>query len=347
MLKKALFILTSILIGFLLVTNGYYICFYNVFQKLTLEAVENNDYKEAGKYYAYSFDYDNAIYSETLEDGTHIDIYPALNIYARDAKKDDTTVQYSTIESSIQFALFNLPSEFALADKTVSEGETAVKGGVKLEFGDKSVFFAFMPSDLESYYSYAAYYNFMPFTIHYVDYVSKMTEAGIDLNAVPTIQILDGDNDSVYTVVCETALFDTDFHNAYYDTVTQYNELSKKDALEGTTSEELTTLVETINKTTDDNGFVKQHSVEIVTKSNAFYIRLGLMLGAFLVLDFLIGFLLFRKKKPTKFVPRKPMMSKPVSNGPKLNYQPEQFSRKDFIDAEETVTEEVVEETNE
>ena len=40
------------------------------------------------------------------------------------------------------------------------------------------------------------------------------------------------------------------------------------------------------------------------------------------------------------------MMSKPVSNGPKLNYQPEQFSRKDFIDAEQTTAEEVVEALN-
>ena len=347
MIKKALFILTSILIGFMLVTNGYYICFYNVFQNFTEEAVEAKDYEDAAKYYAYSFDYEN-VYKADMEDGTHIEFYSALNMYARDAvKEDETKVQYETLESTIQFALFHLPEEFALTDKTVSEGETPVKGGIELVYGDKKVFFEFMPSETESFYSYAEYYNFLPYTIHYADYVSRLEKEGIDVNSITSnILIYDGNNDTVYDLNVQKALFDTEFHAAYYDTITKYNDLKKADALSGETSEEATTLVETISKVADDKGFEKQHTVDVIFKSGAFYWRIGLMIGAFLVLDFLIGFLLFRKKKPSKFVPRKPMMSKPaINNGPKLNYQPEQFSRKDFIDAQEEVNEEVAEES--
>lgn len=345
MIKKVLFILTSILIGFMLVTNGYYICFYNVFQKNTEKVVAEGNYLEANKYYAYSFDYDNAFFSKPFEDGTHIDMYSALNIYARDIKKEDgTSVQYETIESSIQFAIFNLPEDFALADPAPAEGQTAIKGGVKLLYdGDKSVFFEFMPRENESYYSYSEYYNFLPFTIHYADYISKLAVAEIDpTSMVKSVVIYDGPNDSSYTLDINAVLFDTQFHNSYYETITKYNDLKKKDALEGTTSEEYETIINSIAQITTDKGFEKQHNVDIIFKSGAFIWRLGLMIGIFLVLDFAIGFLLFRKKKPGKFVPRKPMMSKPANNnGPKLNYQPEQFSRKDFIDADDTLTEEV------
>lgn len=344
MIKKLLFILTSVLVGFLLVTNGYYICFYNVFQKFTEEVVSEGNYLEAGKYYAYSFDYENAFYNADLEDGSHIDMYSALNIYARDEKKDDSTVQYETIESTIQFSMFNLPADFSFTEATPAEGETAVKGGVELVYGDKSVFFYFMPREEESYYSYAEYYNFLPFTIHYADYVAKLTEAEIDLNSTTTdVKVYDAVNDTVYSLGVKAQLFNTDFHNNYYELVTRYNDLKKSDALNGTTSEEYETLINNINQITTDNNYAKQHNVNVVLKSQAFIVRLGLMIGIFLVLDFAIGFLLFRKKKPAKFVPRKPMMSKPVTNnGPKLNYQPEQFSRKDFVEAEEVVTEETV-----
>ena len=350
MLKKALFILTSILLGFLIVTNGYYIVFYNVFQKFTEEVVAEGNYLEAGKYYSYSFDYDNAFFKGDFEDGTHIDMYSALNIYARDYQKDENTkVQGETIESSVQFAIFNLPEDFALADKGKVEGEEEVKGKVELVYGDKTVAFYFMPRENESYYSYSEYYNFLPFTIHYLDYVTRLTEAEIALDT-PTsaIKIYDGNNDTVYTLDVQAKLFDTNFHNYYYETIEKYNALKKADALSGETSEGYETIINSINKITTDNKYAQQHNVDIIFKSKAFIIRLGLMLGIFLALDFTIGFLLFRKKKPNKFVPRKPMMSKPTApkNGPKLNYQPEQFSRKDFIDANETVAEDAkVEET--
>ena len=347
MLKKALFILTSVLLGFLIITNGYYIVFYNVFQKFTEEVVAEGNYLEAGKYYSYSFDYDNAFYNADMEDGTHIDMYSALNIYARDHKKDDeTTVQYETIESCIQFAIFNLPEEFALADKAKVEGEEEVKGKVELVYGDKTVPFYFMPRENESYYSYTEYYNFLPFTIHYDDYVSKLTAAEVALdNTTTAIKIYDGNNDTVYTLDVKVQLFSTGFHNNYYETITKYNNLKKTDAINGTTSEEYETIINSINKITVDNKYAQQHNVDIIFKSKAFGLRLGLMIGIFLVLDFTIGFLLFRKKKPAKFVPRKPMMSKPTTpkEGPKLNYQPEQFSRKDFIDMNENASEDTAE----
>lgn len=350
MIKKVLFILTSVLLGFLLITNGYYICFYNVFQKFTEEVVEEGNYLDAGKYYSYSFDYENAFSKVDFEGGAHIDMYSALNIYARDVKKEDETkVQYETIESTIQFSMFNLPEDFALADPTPAEGETAVKGGVKLLYGEKSVFFEFMPRENESYYSYSEYYNFLPFTIHYDDYVSKLTAAEIPLDSTTTaVEIYDGNNDTVYTLDVKAALFNTSFHNNYYETITRYNNLKKADALSGETSSEYESIINSINKITTDNKYAQQHNVEIIFKSGAFIWRLSLMVGIFLVLDFAIGFLLFRKKKPGKFVPRKPMMSKPTTsnNSPKLNYQPEQFSRKDIIDATESLNEEVVSEEN-
>ena len=334
MLKKALFILTSILIGFLLVTNGYYICFYNVFQKNTEKAVAAKNYEEAAKYYAYSFDYDDKYEYSDEASGVHIEFYSALNIYARNYEKEDKTkVQYETLESTIQFAMFHLPEDFALTDKVVAEGETPVKGGVELVYGDKTVFFEFMTSELESYYSYAEYYNFLPYTIHYADYVSKLTEKGIALDATTTnIKIYDGEKDTVYELGAQKKLFDTEFHKAYAEVINEYNETKKQDAIKETTSENLTTLVENINKITEEKGFEKQHTVDIIFKSSAFIVRLSLMLGTFLVLDFLVGFLLFRKKKPVnKFVPKRPMGAQ-KGNGPKLNYQPEQFSRKDFVD---------------
>lgn len=350
MIKKALFILTSILVGFMVITNGYYLCFYNVFQKFTEETVANKEYEEAGKYYSYSFDYNDLYYNQEQEDGTYIEVYPALNMYARTAKNEDNKeVNYDTMESGVQFSFFHLSSDFATVDKDL-KAETPVRGGVELVFGDKTAFFPFAMSETDTYYMYIAYYGYFPFTIYHADYVSELGKIGVSVDTVPTnIKVYDGDGEVEYEIKVTKALFNNEFHKSYFEAITAYNKEKENDAIKGTTSENYEDLVKAINDITTNKQYSVQHSVDIIFKSSKFGWSFGLTLGAFFALDFLIGFLLFRKKKTPKFTPRRPMVT-PQQNTPKLNYEPQQFSRRDFLEAEEVVEEtkeEVVEESTE
>ena len=356
MVKKLLFILASVLIGFMLITSSYYTCFMKTFQKFSGEVVEAGNYEEAGRYYSFAFDYANAFYKGPQEDGAHIDVYPALNVTTRTTTKEDkTSVTYETLEKCIQISIYHLPETFATADKAASGEEAATKGGVELVYGDKTVFFPFVienkPDDVnddESYYSYIEYYGYFPFTVYEIDYNQALTTAEIALDSkVDSLKIVDGNGEVKYELSLNASLFGTEFHSKYTEDLNAYNALRESNAITGETStDELSALVNKVNQIGTDNQYQVQHKVDIITKSNNFRFRLGMIIGIFLALDFLLGFLLFRKKKPSRFVPRRPMPTAPT-NGVKLNYQPEQFSRKDFIDAEEVVEENSKEETAE
>ena len=352
MIKKILYSITVLLIGFVVLTSSVYSNFYAVFEKLTAEAVSNKDYVDAEKYYSRVFDTNTMYYSGDIAEGVHLDVYAALNDYIRNEKIEEKDVTYYTIENSIQFSFFHLPETFALEDDTSDEANPK-KGGVSLVFSDnKEVFFPFV-TPAANHYTYKSYYNYLPLSIYEADYVKAVADAGVSETAtVVSAKVIDGKGEEEYTFNFTSAFtFDTAFHTEYVDEITQYNQIQKDTAMEKEVEGSLEEILTSINDTGTQKGYHVQHSVEVIYESGAFIWKMVLTVVIYAVIAVGLGYLLFRKKKlPSKFGPR-PTAKKPTNTAnknTKLPYEPEQFSRKDVFgeavegEFEEKPTEEVV-----
>ena len=358
MLKKILYVVASLIIGFLVIITSVFTNFNSVLFNNTATAVADKEYMTAERYFSQVINEDKFFVGDF--ENTHVEVYSAINdrsnvVYDAEGKK--TTTTYYTLESSIQISVFHLPEAFTLEDKYEEDGKTLIsQGGVELSFvgEEKSVLFPYY-SDKVDYYTNYSSYSFLPLSIFYLDYVTALTEKEISLDAViDTLTIYDGDHDVTFTVEFEegkTASFDTTFHNAFHETLTRYNKIQKEEAERSLANKELSEeetealkaeAIDIEAKYSDafkTGTYVKQHAPSVIYESADFLVPTITSAVIFLAIDILLAWYLFRKKKVPTYVPanRKTQTAAPAR-------QPEQFSRELFEvqeDVVETTAEEV------
>lgn len=341
MLKKILYIITTFLLGAIIMINVLYYNFYDTFTKFTAEAVDDKNYSEAERYYSRVI-YEDKFYTGDTEDGMHIEVYAAINdIPVKNA--EDGQVEYYFLENSIQFSFFHLPSDFATVDKV--EGENVVaRGGVRLTFADttETVFFPFVNDYIDGY-SNVSSFAFLPLTIGKDSYESALTEKSIALDTkLVGATIIDGDGDEEASIIFTAGnepTYDTEFSNAFNPVVLAYN-AAQKDLNEGkeVTEETSNEIANSYNTALESNEkYLQQHDFNIIYKSFDFLFPLILTAVIYLIIVIVIGWLLFRKKKAPKYVP--PGQKKKAATPT----EPEQFTRDVFNLEENDVVEEPAE----
>lgn len=352
MLKKVLYILASLMIGFMLISSVVVTNFYSVFQKFVAEDVNNKEYTSAERFFSRVVD-DNEFYSNDIN-GTFIEVYSALNdgiefVYDENGEKTETS--YYTLESSIQFTLFNLPEGFALVDN-VENSEDKKIGGIKLIIGEtKSLFFPFKTETID-YYGFVESYSYLPLSISYPQYTAALAAANIENAVISSAVIIDGNGVEQFTLNFENGKnpsFDTQFHNNYYDILVRYNKIQLDNAKGTEISEEEADEIKTSyeNVLNGNPSYLEQHDFNLIYGSFDFLFAVITTAVIFLAADILLGWLLFRKKKAPKYIP--PSQKK---NETTVHREPEQFTRdvfnvEEYDVVEENSTEEVVESTEE
>jgi hypothetical protein len=346
MLKKILYIIVSFLVGFMLLSSIVVTNFYSTFQGLIVDEVNNKEYTNAERFFSRVVD-EKKFYSLEQE-GTMIEVYLALNdnikpVYDEEGKATSTT--YYTLDSCLQFSLFNLPDDFALVDNKTDEANKK-QGGVKLVLGDNgSLFFPFV-NELVDYYSFVASYSYLPFSIPYEDYVAALDKADIDLKAaITSAVVIDGDGEEEFVVEfapVNRPTFNNQFHHQFIDILTRYNKVQLQNAKgEEVDTEETKKIVEDYNAVLEKNpGYLQQYDFSVIYSSSDFLLPVIGAAVIFLALDVLLGWFIFRKKKASTYVP--PYKAKQTQAPTR---QPEQFSRDVFNVEEDDVVETPVEET--
>lgn len=356
MLKKILYIIASFIIGFLVILTSLFSNFSKVLFTLTADSVANKDYLFAERFFSPVIAAETKFYEGDI-DGVHIEIYSAINdqanvVYDADGKPTDKS--YFTLESCIQISVFHLPENFTLEDKY--DGETLVsQGGVEFKFtgSDKTVFFPYS-SDKVNYYKNYSSYAFLPLGIPYSEYEAMLTKEGISLDSVvEKVTIYDGDRDVVYPITFaegKAPNFQTSFHNSFHEILVRYNKIQKDEADRSVTNKQLTdeekTALEEEVKDIEKKyltaletpGYARQHDVNIVYSSTEFIVSMVISAVIFLIVDILLGWFIFRKKKVPTYVPPGRKQQTAVAR------QPEQFSRQLF-EAEEDVIDVPAEQT--
>ena len=334
MLKKVLYILASITLGFLLITYAIYYDFYAVFKTFTSQAVASQKFIEAEKYYSNVFD-KNYFYDNTfdLEDGkkTTVHIYSSVNDSMRYVKDEDgkqTSKYYYTLESSIQFSFFNLES-FTETSKTDANGVILAQAGVELTYDLGTIFFPFITEEI-NFFNYVEYYSFLPLNIFYDDLCHTLGVEDATNVKFTSGRLVDGNGDTKLVFNFSNPIsFDTELHNAYYPKLKDYNlyQADLDNKIENKT-ELLTKLTEEIKALNSDGKYEKQHSVDIIYKSAKFITTMVLVVVVYLAIVAAIGYLLFRKRnKPAKFVPKN-------AGSIHTTITPQQFSRDDIFGEE-------------
>ena len=353
MLKKALYVISSCLLALLLTFILIGFNFVSAMQSHIQADIEKGDYTSAEKFYAIALD-SNKFYSNTLSDGkTYLEVLPAINAdngivvqkveatedsseNSEEAPKDKVTY-YAAYESSIQFTLFNVSSDFDMSSDTFEKKN----GKLVVTVSDKTITFPYFRTETSSFY--ASYPSFQYFTacIFYDDYVEELEKLGLpETTSISKVEIFDGAGKSHFTVEFaedSQPSFDTEFHKTVNPLCYEYNKQQEAFILE---QKEVTVdlvklkmnLMDAFGKiegTTFQNGY----EVSIIFTSKECLVPTAIGLLIFMVLDVALAIFLFRKKKNTGRR-RNSMFA------PKYNYQPktqkfeapktEQFSRDVF-----------------
>ena len=336
MLKKVLYAVASFILGFLLIMTVITVNSYSVFMSKITEAVGEKNYLEVAKFSSAIFDYDSKIDSgESLGDGLYVEIYESLFLGTRTISE---SVSHNSLELGIQVLVYNFPEDFKLED---TETE---KGGISIVFeNDEEAFFPFV-SENSDYYTYATNYSFVPFGITYEDYLAEV-EKNDDLTAetaIKAIKISDS-ADKEYVVATTGLSFVGEVFEKFRDIAVEYNTLQKDYAEGKEASEEVQNAFNSkYEKALENKGsLVMGHNDTVIYSSSEFLVPVIIAAVVFLALDILVAWLIFRKKKPSKYIP-------PYQQKVQVNHEPEQFNRDVFnvedYDVEETTEEEKVEE---
>ena len=346
MLKKILYVIASLFLGFMLISSVIVTNFYSVFQSYAAEAVGNKDYTSAERFFSRVID-QNKFYSSEVN-GTIIEVYSALNdgiefVYDEENKKTDTS--YYTLESSIQFTLFNLPESFALVNNE-ENSEDKKQGGVKLIVGeDKSVFFPYVTETVD-YYGFVESYSFLPLSIPYAQYTAALSAANITDAVISGAVIIDGNGVEQFTLTFEEGKnpsFNTQFHTNFNEILVRYNQI-QLDYAKGLEIEESVgnAIKAEYDAVVDSNeNYLEQHDYNLIYGSFDFLFPVISSAVIFLAADILLAWLLFRKKKAATYIP--PYQKKQATP---VQREPEQFNRDVFnveeydVAEEEVVTEE-------
>ena len=334
MLKKILYIVASFLVGFLLIMYSITYNTYTTLQSFVKEAINNGEYTEVERYFSSAID-TSSKFIKDAEDGTHIEIYYALNEkteYILDAEGKATSTTYYAVESGVQFALFKLADTFKL-----SNDEEKV-GGVNLvyENGEK-ILFPFV-TETTNYYDTATNYSVLLLSVSYSDYTKALekNESVSKTDSIVSAEFVDGTGEPKYIVefTDNNLSFENQFHTAFAPVLKEYNKVQKEYA-EGTKITE-----EDANKIKNDyeaifaanEGYVLTHDSSKIYGSSKFLVGVISTAVIFLALDILVAWLIFRKKKPAKYIPPYKQTQKPVAK------EPEQFNRSVFdLEADEVV----------
>lgn len=353
MFKKILYVVSVALIGITVVFISLFATIANVLEDFMNDKVANGEYTFVESYYARSIDQENKYYAEDLENGVHIEVFSAINfqIFESDEYKDSdgNPQKYKVFENTIEFAIFNLPESFDLAD--YKDSTKYVQGGVMLSFEGtaKTVFFPFNDTTKvdRDHYTDLSIYSFLPLTIYENEYTTALRQAGLSTDAkIVGATIYDGkhDQEDTYTITFENnPTFDSEFYTNFAEFVSQYNALQLKSlAGETVADEELNPVLSLYTKIVEDNGYAMFTSYMPFDTFEFIFpmILIGVLYTASAVA---IGWFIFRKKKAPAY---KPQAKKTTTVKP----QPEQFTRDVFNVEEDDVEvkdEEVVEEAKE
>ena len=335
MMKKILYILASFLLGFILIMYSITYNTYSALQSFVNEAIEQENYTEAQRFFSSALDNGSKVTLDA-EDGTHVEVYYALSEktnYLLDEEGKPTDTSYYTIESGLQFTLFDLVDTFKLAD---DEGKN---GGINIVFENgENILFPFVTEDV-NYYNSATNYSFLLFNISYSDY-NKALEANENVDntsLISGLEIIDGSGEVKYNLefIDARLSFDNQFHTSLEAVLSEYNKIQKEYA-EG---KEITE--ETTNKIKNDylaiinanENYLLAHESNKIYGSSKFLVGVILTAVIFLAVDILVGWLIFKKKKSGKYIPPYQQNQRTI-----VKSEPEQFNRAVFdLDADEVV----------
>lgn len=335
MLKKVLYILASFLVGFLLIMYSISYNTYSVLQSFVNEAIENNEYSEVQRYFSSALDSGNKFIQDE-QDGTHIEIYYALNESQKqllDESGKETGQLYYTLESGLQFTLFNLSENFKLADE---EGKV---GGVNVVFENGTEILFPFKTERVNYYDSALNYSFLLLNVSYSEYITALDKnENVDQTSVITgVQFKDGTGEAKYTFAFgdKKPTFNNKFHADFEAVLNAYTEVQKNAAEGKKVEQEVADKIKSDYQEVFKNNesYLLTHDSKKIYGSAKFLVSVILSAVLFLAIDILVAWLIFRKKKPGTYVPPYQRTQKPA-----VTPEPEQFNRNVFdVDAEEVV----------
>lgn len=346
MLKKVLYIIASLILGFMIILYVVNSSFYTTFGKMNAEAVAEKDYEKVEKFFSRAFDADKFYAGDIEGEQTHIEIYSALNdgirthVVKNEAGEETSNKPYYTLETSIQVSLFHLPSDFKMGD--VVEGDKVVsQGGVKFVFSEtENVFFPFTTDNFD-YYAITKTFSFLALSVSDVEYYQALDAKSLSHDLVASkVEIYDGAGDLEYTIAFaegKNPTFDTKFHETFKATIEEYNALQLK-AIKGeeVSQEEMTAMENKYLEVADNSGYALQHSTKIIYRSSRFITSIVLAAVIYTAVVVGIGWLIFRKKKAPKYIPPGYRFKQQQAA---VKREPEQFSRDVFNAEEDAVVE--------
>ena len=359
MIKKALYIVASSMFALILtiVLIGYN--FVMSMQSHIAADIHNENYTSAEKYYAIALD-DNKFFTEKLSDGTtYLEVFPAVNantafVTIPGEGETETTKQYTSYESSIQFSIFNISSEFDMT----SDSLESKNGKIVLTVSDKTVEFPFYKTETSSFYTSYGSYQYFTICVYYDEFVSELAKHDLPATtAISKAEIYDGAKTLRYTVEFpdgKQPSFDTKFHEVVDPLCDVYNQGQKEYITE---SKEITTdLIQLKNNIITefekypDEKFQIGYEINVILTSVECLLPTIIGVLCFIVIDLGLAYFLFRKKKRSGS--RKGFTFGGTSYGRKAPSKTveaprtEQFSRDVFNYRDEILADDVVNTTN-
>ena len=360
MIKKALYIVASSMFALLLtiVLVGYN--FVMSMQSHIAADIHNENYTSAEKYYAIALD-ENKFFTEKLSDGTtYLEVFPAVNAntafvtISGEGETEATTKSYTSYESSIQFSIFNISSEFDMENDSFE----SKNGKIVLTVSDKTVEFPFYKTEMSSFYTSYGSYQYFTICVFYDEFATELEKLELPATtAITKAEIYDGKKVLRYTVEFpegKQPSFDTKFHEVVDPLCDVYN-LGQKEYI--TDKKEITTdliqlknnIITEFEKYTEEK-FVVGYEINVILTSVECLLPTGIGLLCFIVIDLGLAYFLFRKKK--RFGSRRGFTFGGASYGRKAPNQTveapktEQFSRDVFNYRDEILADEIANTTN-
>lgn len=306
-MKRILFILLSIAVGFLAIKLGTDYISSSCLKAELKDATANKKYAYIERMVTSFIGSDDYVLSSyDFEDGAHINVVEGLSLapaYEMDGTKKKQVGQ--ALKEALFISLFNF-KDFKVAD------ETDKIGGITITTTDSTLFYQYDNRNAEiqdnpnygvNYYEYQQF-NFITMPL-YIDFNSEAT--------ITKIQISDGSGNVKYSYDLNLKI-NNEFHkliNSYqYDGksfmawINDYNDLMVKSYNGEEVSEQLQIVVNKINQAVGTTDKIIENQSEVVAKdiksSPRFIIWLAVLIVVVIGVDVLIGFLIFRKKPANK-----------------------------------------------
>ena len=305
MWKKILYFLLVVILGFG-VTMIAATTNFNIQSKELIGSYANKkEYHTVERFFAYAMPKeDQTFYTKDFQDGAHIEIYPCLVKHPYYGKSENGSLytRFTTIEDSIAFTIFNLPSNF------VSSDQQNKQGGIELTLSNNStIFLSFDNSKKEkgelnywiNFYSYISFYYSLTVYINYEDYVDLGYSEDITFSSY---KIFDGNENKKYQDTFVTSVgFNSELHNIFKEPIHNYHAYMMENGATVNVEiyeekDRLLTIIENLVSTNKEKLDLKPSS-NIIFSTDSFILTISITIAVYISLAIVITRIIFFRKK--------------------------------------------------